>query len=197
LPEPVIKTSGRRDFDTLLENLRVLHAGAHFVRGRDETVSVLRGILTGASSVVLAGLPPPVETVVREALGGITCTRVEELGGSEPARLSLSTADIGITWAQFVVTSTGAIVEVVQDDAQKLASCLPETHVAMVSSSALIPDLGHAMSEVGRMISSSPPDRRPIVSFISGPSETGDIEMQLLYGVHGPHAVHVLVLGWI
>jgi L-lactate utilization protein LutC len=40
-------------------------------------------------------------------------------------------------------------------------------------------------------------DVKPVISFISGPSKTADIELRLLYGVHGPHELHVLLLDWI
>ena len=133
--------------------------------------------------------------MVRSSLVGISCTRVEELVATDAVSV-LAQAEVGVTWARHGVVNQGALVEVVEDDAQKLASCLPQVHIALVSSGSLLPDLPAAMKEVGHIIASSPPERRPIVSFISGPSKTGDIEMRLLYGVHGPLKLQVLLLDW-
>ena len=90
----------------------------------------------------------------------------------------------------------GALLEVVFDDSYKLASSLPIVHIALLESSSILRDLGEALPVVGEVIRGSPPGRKPIISFISGASKTGDIEMRLLYGVHGPHTVHAVILDW-
>jgi len=88
------------------------------------------------------------------------------------------------------------MLEVVYDDSAKLASSLPIVHVALLESSSILRDLAEAMPLVGEIVRNAPVGRKPIISFISGPSKTGDIEMRLLYGVHGPHTVHAIVLDW-
>jgi L-lactate dehydrogenase complex protein LldG len=94
------------------------------------------------------------------------------------------------------VALEGALLEVVYDDSAKLASSLPIIHVALLESSSILPDLAKAMQVIGGLVKEAPADRKPIISFISGPSKTGDIEMRLLYGVHGPHTVHAIIMDW-
>ncbi len=192
---PSRQQTGRDDLDLFFERLRQLHTEPYLVRSERETAEVLKTIAGNAKSVVLAGLPAEVAKVVRSSLE-VPFATVEELPSNDAIAV-ISRAEVGITWAQHAVVSQGALVEIVHDDAQKLASCLPQSHIALVSSKNLLPDLGSALKEIGRAIVSSAPDRRPIVSFISGPSKTGDIEMRLLYGVHGPLSLHVLVLDWV
>ena len=108
----------------------------------------------------------------------------------------IAAADAGVTWAVNGVALEGAMLEVVFDDSAKLASSLPIVHIALLDSSSILRDLAEAMPLVGGIVGEAPSGRKPIISFISGPSKTGDIEMRLLYGVHGPHTVHAFILDW-
>ena len=135
---------------------------------------------------------------VKAALTGLKVDVVEELSGRPQEEVIgiLAGADAGVTWAANGVALEGAMLEVVYDDSAKLASSLPMLHIALLESTSILRDLAEALPIVGDMVGSSPTERKPIISFISGPSKTGDIEMRLLYGVHGPHTVHAVILDW-
>lgn len=184
--------------ERFLASLRELHVEGKVVRDAAETTSVLRGMLAKSRSVMVAGIPPRYQGAVKAALGGTKAEFLEDLGERPASEVvkALDAADTGVTWAVNGVALEGALLEVVYDDTFKLASSLPIVHVALVEASSLLPDLASAMPLVGELLRKAPGDRKPVISFISGPSKTGDIEMRLLYGVHGPHTVHVVILDW-
>ena len=183
-----------------LTSLADLHVETHVEKSEAETTERLREVLSkeGSKAVVVAGIPARLRGAVAAAVDGLRVNFVEELQGRPQSEVVaiLAGADAGITWAAQGVAREGAILEVVYDDSAKLASSLPIVHIALLESSSILPGLVDAMPQVGRIIRESPPGRKPLISFISGPSKTGDIEMRLLYGVHGPHAVHAIILDW-
>lgn len=183
--------------DRFTAALRDLRAEPHAVPAEGRTAEVLRSIVDGhkATRVVVANLPPEVRPLVRASLGGLDVRFLED---SEPADVvaSCAAADIGVTWAEFGVADEGAIIEIALDDVARLAASLPIVHVVLLPSGRVFRDVGEAMSVVGEILRSSEPGRRPTITFISGPSRTGDIELRLLYGVHGPHSLHVMLLDW-
>jgi L-lactate dehydrogenase complex protein LldG len=185
--------------DVFMGALRQLHTVPHLASSAKEAVDALREILAEADpkSVVVAGLPTAARMLVEAALKGVKHRFVEELDASEAVGV-ISKADVGITWAQFGAARQGCIVEVAYDDAIKLASSLPRLHVALISSRDLLPDFSDAVARIAELLrDDSRETRKPVVSIISGPSKTADIEMRLVYGVHGPHALHVILLDWL
>jgi L-lactate dehydrogenase complex protein LldG len=79
---------------------------------------------------------------------------------------------------------------------------LPPIHIAIARRGQLLADVfdlfehlsGAAVAQGGM----TPRLRLPAcVTLITGPSKTGDIELRLVTGVHGPKEVHlVLILDW-
>jgi len=63
-------------------------------------------------------------------------------------------------------------------------------HVALLRVERLVPDL-HAWLRAFSLSSHSLPGA---LTFITGPSRTADIEMVLTRGVHGPAAVHIVLV---
>ncbi len=183
-----------------LASLRDLHVEARVVKDEGETKEALRAILSKAAckSVVVAGIPSRYLGAVEGAVAGLKSNLVDDLLGlpQDEVIATLAAADAGVTWAINGIANEGAMLEVVYDDSAKLASALPILHIAILESSSVLQDLEEAMPLVGEIVRSAPPNRKPTISFISGPSKTGDIEMRLLYGVHGPHTVHALILDW-
>ncbi|MDG6964643.1 MAG: LUD domain-containing protein [Nitrososphaerota archaeon] len=167
-----------------------------FAQSKGATSEALRrtAVERGASSVAVAGIPEGVRGAVAEGLEGIEVIDVGSLRGAE-AKEAVARADLSVTWAAHGVAKEGALMEATWDDATKLASCLPMTNVALVSEGSFLPDFHAAMRAAGKIVAESP-GPKPTISFIAGPSRTADIESRLLYGVHGPHSVVALVLGW-
>jgi L-lactate dehydrogenase complex protein LldG len=68
---------------------------------------------------------------------------------------------------------------------------LPPVHIALAERSQLVPDL-FDLFETDLL------SRRVMmpscVTLITGPSKTGDIELRLVTGVHGPGEIHVILV---
>lgn len=102
-------------------------------------------------------------------------------------------ADIGITFSDITLAESGTITLFNDKDNGRSISLLPRVHVAVIPKSTLVPRMTQAVKQIheanaaGQAVSSC-------VSFISGPSNSADIEMKLIVGVHGPiEATYILV----
>ena len=84
------------------------------------------------------------------------------------------------------------VVEVSRNDSTRLVSGLPRTHVGVVSERQFVRGLFDAAPRMREILNANPRDC--VISFLSGPSRTGDIELRLTLGVHGPENAHVLIL---
>lgn len=105
-------------------------------------------------------------------------------------RGDLLAADAGITTAQWGIAETGTLVLVSNHERHRLASLLPPLHVALLPASRLLGTLDAAFAAL------RPADGRPVartITFVTGPSRTADIELELVVGVHGPKALHVVL----
>ncbi len=180
-----------------LEALRELRAEPHAVATEPLTSEVLRSIVHGhqASRIVVANVPSALRSLVAEGLRGLSVSFLEDVP-SEDVVKACADADVGVTWAEFAVADDGAVVEVAPDDSARLAASLPIVHVVLLPTKRLVQGVAEGMAAAGEILRSSVPGRRPTITFISGPSRTGDIELRLLYGVHGPHSLHVMLLDW-
>jgi len=99
-------------------------------------------------------------------------------------------ADMGITSADWGIAETGTLVMRARPGQERLASLLPPVHVAIVERSQLAADL----LDVFELLQAEGLDNLPSnITLITGPSKTGDIELQLTTGVHGPGEWHVIV----
>ena len=103
----------------------------------------------------------------------------------------LSKADVGITHADMAVSQTATVIIRTARDEDRLASCLPRVHIAIVSTTRLVEKLTDATQYLKTNLQTN---EQCVISFVSGPSRTSDIEMKQVLGVHGPHEVHVILL---
>ncbi|MEW8968859.1 LutC/YkgG family protein [Exiguobacterium alkaliphilum] len=103
-------------------------------------------------------------------------------------------ADIGITIADEALAESATIVQYAKPGKSRTISLLPQDHIAIIPKSVLVPRMTQAakrLSDLDRDGDLASPNG---VNFISGPSNSADIEMNLIVGVHGPVRVaYVLV----
>jgi len=106
----------------------------------------------------------------------------------EPA--SLSDVSLGVTGAAAGVALTGSIVLDSSIDGARVVSLLPEVHLAVLRRSDIVATPGSIFRRLGTPGHTLPSN----LVFITGPSRSADIELQLTIGVHGPRRVIVVLI---
>ncbi len=107
-----------------------------------------------------------------------------------PTRDELFAADIGITNVHRLIAETGSVVVATSPGEPRSVSLLPPVHIAIAERSQLLPDL-FDLFDLYSPTQSLPP---ACLTLITGPSKTGDIELRLVTGVHGPGELHVIIV---
>jgi L-lactate utilization protein LutC len=138
-----------------------------------------------AGNVVVVKTEAEAAAAVNIALNGRTFLR-----SSEPfTREAVAATDVGITSADYALADTGSLVFFTESHESRLLSLLPPCHIAVIESARIVSSL----DDVLRLRPLPGADSSAMV-VITGPSRTGDIEMRLVRGVHGPGEIHVIVI---
>jgi L-lactate dehydrogenase complex protein LldG len=106
-------------------------------------------------------------------------------------RRKLLACDVGITSCDLAIAETGTLMVLSKPGQERVASLLSPLHIAIVERKQIVPDLFDAFEMLGQRGAEGLPSN---VTFITGPSKTGDIELQLTTGVHGPGKWQVIVV---
>jgi L-lactate dehydrogenase complex protein LldG len=102
---------------------------------------------------------------------------------------SLQQLSVGITGCEFLVARLGSIM--VSSKTSRRLNVYPETHVVIAYVNQLVDDLKDAFSAVQNKYSGKLPS---MLSVITGPSRTADIEKTLVMGAHGPRELFVILV---
>jgi L-lactate dehydrogenase complex protein LldG len=93
----------------------------------------------------------------------------------------------GFRAAEAAIAETGTIVETSAGGKTLLPGLIADVHVSIVSTASVVA----RMEETLAAFTADPPRN---ISFLSGPSKTGDIEQTLTVGAHGPKKAIALLL---
>jgi L-lactate dehydrogenase complex protein LldG len=110
---------------------------------------------------------------------------------ADEQRKALLACDVGITSCDCAIAETGTLMMCSGPGQERVASLLPPKHIAIVERRQIVPDLIDAFQRLAEKGVEALPSN---VTFITGPSKTGDIELQLTTGVHGPGKWHVIII---
>lgn len=188
------------DLELFRRELTALFGSVHLCESREAALARVVSILSEAHvDRVLAWaeeeLPLPGLHAALLA-NGITVVGGRVLGAADrEAHLGeLDSVPACITGADAAVAESGSFALVSGAGRGRLASLLPPLHVALLPAGRIVRSLPDAMDLLARDFGPALFRDRSNLVFVSGPSRTADIELSLTLGVHGPRAVHVVVL---
>jgi L-lactate dehydrogenase complex protein LldG len=196
-PGPLVADLGTDDLaERFRRNLEAVDGVVLEATGAEEAIGLLGEILDrhGAEAwlgwesaeLPVAGLAEALDAGGRVRLGD----RVPEDGaGRIDHQMEYFDVVAGITGADAGLAESGSIVVETRRGRARMASLIPLVHIALLRRDAIVPSLSHWVADHPDAAA----DTANLI-VITGPSRTGDIEMQLNLGVHGPKHLYVVLL---
>lgn len=100
-------------------------------------------------------------------------------------------AEVGMTLCEALIARNGSILLSSSGMAGRRLSIYPPIHIVLAYTSQLVPDLKDGF----KLIKTKYGDQLPsMISTVTGPSRTADIEKTLVLGAHGPKELFVFLL---
>jgi len=102
---------------------------------------------------------------------------------------ALEACDAGVSQCDALIAQTGTVLVTNRSAGGRALSVLPPHHVVLARREQLVADLPAAFELLKKKYAADYPS---MISFITGPSRTGDIERILVLGAHGPKKLTIL-----
>lgn len=145
---------------------------------------------TGDGGVAISDAVAQQEPKLRQGLEEQRVRVILRAGASD--KHALLSAEIGVTLADFAIADTGTLVLVSGAERHRLISLLPPIHVCLLDPDRIVANLTELLERTGEHHYSR--ELAPcVMTFITGPSRTADIEHTVTTGVHGPRELHILL----
>jgi len=159
-------------------NATELKATFHLVSDRDELAGRLLELRDAEGWKKVASHSGELTDAACSTLGLPVCRTDKSFDVNE-----LETCDAGITECEALVAQTGSVLVTNRSSGGRALSVLPPHHVVLARREQLLRDLPEAFELLKKKYAANYPS---MISFITGPSRTGDIERILVLGAHGP-----------
>jgi L-lactate dehydrogenase complex protein LldG len=151
-----------------------------YCESEDEFVGVLKSFILEKNWGVLFCQDPVLHRILRS--GGIPFEAHSE---------AILEAQIGITRCEYLIARLGTVMISSRLSPGRKITVYPEIHLVLGYTSQLVPDLKQALTGIKKKYRDNYPS---MISLVSGPSRTADIEKTLVMGAHGPKELYVFLI---
>jgi len=160
----------------------LVRIGGKFVycESEDEFISVLQSFIVEKDWGVLFCQDPKLHHLLKS--GGIPYVSHTD---------HILDARIGLTRCEYLIARLGSVMVSSRLSPGRKITVYPEIHVVLGFTSQLVPDLEQALTDLKKKYRGDFPS---MVSLVSGPSRTADIEKTLVMGAHGPKELFVFLI---
>lgn len=175
---PAVGATTEEQFALFAKNASDLKATFKLVKDEAELRAELKALATAGKWQRVATHDGSAAQASTKALGLPTIVTMDGYDKHE-----LEKCDAGISECDALIAQTGTVLVTSRSAGGRALSCLPPHHVVIARREQMVADLPAAMALVKQKYAGNFPS---MISFITGPSRTGDIERILVLGAHGP-----------
>jgi len=104
---------------------------------------------------------------------------------------NLLPARAGLGTCEYLIARLGSIMVSSKQASGRRMVVYPDIHIVYATTDQLVPDLAEALAGIKDRYAGGMPS---VISVISGPSRTADIEKTLVMGAHGPRDLYVFLV---
>ena len=168
------------------KNAAELEADFQLLAGRDELKVALAKIVAVENWKRIASHRGGLTDSIVDALDLPVCFTDKNYDVHE-----LESCDAGISECDALIAQTGSVLVTSRSAGGRALSVLPPHHMVLARREQLVADLPAAFDLLKQKYSGNYPS---MISFITGPSRTGDIERILVLGAHGPKRLTIFLI---
>ncbi|HYG35764.1 MAG TPA: lactate utilization protein [Clostridia bacterium] len=183
---PKVGATFEERLELFRKNATDLKADFHLVSGREELIQRLLELRDHEGWKKVGSHTGELTDFATVKLGLPVCRTDKGYDVSD-----LESCSAGITECDALVAQTGSVLVTSRNAGGRALSVLPPHHVVLARRDQLLADLPEAFAFLKRKYSGNYPS---LISFITGPSRTGDIERILVLGAHGPKKLTIFCL---
>ena len=99
--------------------------------------------------------------------------------------------DVGINFCEYIVARTGSVIVSSKQTSSRQLNVFAPVLIIIAYKNQLVVDIGDALKNLTNKYKNNLPS---LISTITGPSRTADIEKTLILGMHGPKELYVFFI---
>ena len=182
---PSVGKTPEEQFELFAKNAADLKADFQLLANRDELKAALAKISAAEKWSRIASHDGELSNLASSSLGLPILLTDKGYDVQE-----MEKCDAGISECDALIAQTGGVVVTNRSAGGRALSVLPPHHIILARREQLVADLPAAFTMLQQKYANNYPS---MISFITGPSRTGDIERILVLGAHGPKKLTIFV----